>query len=196
MSAANPKTEPTEIPASRIMRERDDYKIRAAQEFTRAEQLERELSSARRRASDWEAIALENGERAAALNLTLARIQKAADEAPSDVERLRAEKRDALDQLAKVCLERDQMTRENARLLAKLEATQKRLDAFIDDILGTDSRDTIEEYAAGPCGIDCPDCEDGRVETFDDVYSHSSGHSTRDYTVECDHCDGTGRALR
>lgn len=181
MSAANPKTEPTEIPASRIMRERDEHREAWAREYSRANTLEAALERSQQATSDWQGIALANGEEAARLRVSAAR-----DEGVS---------RRLIGELADEKYRNGQLIAENVRLLAKLEATQKRLDAFIDDILGTDSRDTIEEYAAGPCGIDCPDCEDGRVETFDDVMV-GGHHSTRDYVVECERCDGTGRVLR
>lgn len=178
----NPATEPErEIPISQIPATIRELRESWAREYTRANTLDEALERSNQATADWQAIAISNGEEAARARVTAARDEGMA-------KRL-------IGELADEKHRNGQLIAENVRLLAKLESVQKRLDAFIDDVLACEDSSTIAEYAAGPCGIDCPECEDGRVETFDDVWT-GSGHTTRDYTVECDHCDGTGRALR
>lgn len=185
MSAANPLTEPERlIPLSEVPKTIRDLRESWAREYTRANTLEAALERSQQATSDWQGIALANGEEAARLRVSAARDEGVA-------KRL-------IGELADEKYRNGQLVAENTRLLARIEAAQKRITALLDfiDPEETLTRSDRAELAAGPCGIDCPDCEDGRVETFDDRYSHSGGHTTRDYVVECDRCDGTGRVLR
>lgn len=43
-----------------------------------------------------------------------------------------------------------------------------------------------------PLQIDCPECNEGRVERFEDRMDSRGEHYTRDWTEECEHCAGTG----
>lgn len=40
--------------------------------------------------------------------------------------------------------------------------------------------------------IDCPDCNEGLVERFEDRMNHRGEHYTRDWTEPCERCGGTG----
>lgn len=77
MASANPLTEPDrDIPLTEIPKTIRDLRASWAQAYSRAEKLERERAEAQQSAEDWRHIALHNGDEAAQLRVTLARIQR------------------------------------------------------------------------------------------------------------------------
>lgn len=137
MSSAlrDPSTEDS-TPASRIMRERDEHREAWAREYTRANTLEAALERSQQATSDWQGIAIHNGEEAAK-----ARVEAALSDA--------ALKR-IVGELADEKYRNGQLIAENVRLLAKYEADTKRLRedlaAYRDSLIG------IYDATAGQTG--------------------------------------------
>lgn len=212
MSAANPLTEPDrDIPLTEIPKTIRDLRASWAQAYSRAEKAERELALSRTRCADWEAIALENGERAAQLNVTLAKIQKAADEgddyylqlarkerdfAREEVRRLDVERLEMVVELDRLRRQLDDRTVELDRVLreatddarrakAQRDALLRRIDALVDFIDPFESLTTDDHRElAQQAGVECINCE-GRG--FDVVQGRAG---------QCPDCHGIGWKLR
>lgn len=170
-----------EIPASRIMRERDDHKSAWALEFTRANALQEELIALKRALEDWRVIAIQNGEDLARSNVRAARLDIELSETAT--------------KLAVVSEDRAAWMKRSQENFARADRLAKYI-GHVHENAGEDEtwphvRDLIEES-----GVDCDECRgDGVVLTFEDILV-GDHHTTRDVTEECTQCSGIGKVLR
>lgn len=184
------------VPASRIMREREDYKERWARELSRAEALERQLrecrdarDAARQTCDDLTAHSVSQGDYIKRLSDDLQHAHASwAAEVASDIARIVA----AENALADERMLMDRMAAENARL-------RTHIGHLVDWIESTGSgRDELEELGQ-KIGNECGTCEGRGEHGYSDFvgYSGPTNACREVVTVDtCDDCKGVGWRLR
>lgn len=133
MSAANPLTEPDrDIPLTEIPKTIRDLRESWAREYSRANQLERKLADTKAECDVQYFLALRAAEERNTLSLTLARIQKAADEGDDYYLQLARKERDfAREEVRRLDVERLEMVVEIDRLRRQLDDRTVELDRVL-----------------------------------------------------------------
>lgn len=176
------------IPASRLMRERNDYRDSHALELTRANELEKRLRKVEADLADWQAIALRNGEL-----LAHAEVERAS--AQGQVIHLADKNRNDW-----ITFQNDNA--EHMRVRAAYFARADKLAAFIETVCednGWTADDEFIEDLILSAGVECPACEGRGYDEDEEMVpfgGQSNGYATREVRFDCEKCHGLKMVLR
>ena len=86
----------------------------------------------------------------------------------------------------------------NYTMPARLNQIEIDLVVEADTCVALKCAECGEDVKDCDCEVDCPECEGaGSIETFEDCWSYSRDcHYTKDYSVECEACGGSGKVLK